>query len=464
VTGINLMRGRHAGVMMHITSLPSPHGIGDLGPAARSYADWCSRHGFTAWQTLPINPIGEGNSPYSAKSAFAMEPLLLSLEDLHADGLLPRSALRSPASLKTGPVRYRQVRQHKLPRIRRSFEAFARRGGLESDAFRDFTQGQQSWLSAWCEDQPGEPDELAFIQFKLDEQWQRLRAHAATRGVGFIGDVPIFVHADSTDVRTRPDLFKLNRRGEPTVVTGVPPDGYCRDGQRWGHPHYNWPAHRKEDFQWWIDRFRRALELVDAVRIDHFIGFVRLYEISARAKTARRGVWKRTPGRAILQRLHNALGQLPFIAEDLGAVTPAVRRLRDDFQLPGMRIAQWGWFHDGSPDAPKNHPKRCVCYPGTHDNDTIRGWYRTLRSDARARFAAATGCQRACEAPAAMVEACLASRADLRIIPMQDLLGLGSAARMNRPGTPRGNWRWRLESGWKAQAARLILRVSRRIG
>ncbi len=441
---IDVLTGRHIGVLMHITSLQSPHGIGDFGPAARSFADWCASEGVSAWQVLPINPIGLGNSPYSGRSAFAIEPLMMSLEDLCSDGLLPKSALRAPAALRCGNVRYREAARFKKPRIRAAFERFSSRGGLQQPAFRRFQSRQSYWLSDWCSDQPGDPNLHAFIQYELHAQWMRLRSHAAKQGVGFIGDVPLFVHANATDVRMRPDLFRLNRRGGPTVVTGVPPDDFCPDGQLWGHPHYDWPAHRKEGFRWWVQRFDRALSLFDAIRIDHFIGFVRLYEVSSRARTARTGKWRRTPGRAILETLRANLGTLPFIAEDLGAVTPAVRRLRDDFGLPGMRIAQWGWFKDASPDAPAQHPARCVCYPGTHDNDTAVGWYRTLPPDARRRFAKATGCTRAAEAPEALVRACLRSPANLRVIPMQDLLGLGAAARMNRPGRPRGNWRWRI--------------------
>ncbi len=444
MSGVDVLSGRHAGVLMHITSLPSPHGVGDLGPCARAFANWCGSQGLSAWQVLPINPIGLGNSPYSGRSAFAIEPLLMSLEDLHEDGLLPKSALRSPATLRQGRVRYRDAARFKLPRMRAAFDRFASNGGLTSRPFRRFCAEQAHWLDDWCRDQHGDAAEHAFIQYTLHRQWMRLRSHAAGRGVGFIGDVPIFVHADSTDVRMRPDLFRLNSRGNPTVVTGVPPDDFCPDGQLWGHPHYDWASHRREGFKWWVDRFDRALTLFDAIRIDHFIGFVRLYEVSARARTARRGVWRRTPGRAILEALQAAFGSLPFIAEDLGAVTPAVRRLRDDFGLPGMRIAQWGWFRDNSPDAPANHPANCACYPGTHDNDTIAGWYRTLPPQARARFRAATGCSRAADAPDALIRACLGAPANLRIIPMQDFLGLGSSGRMNRPGTPRGNWQWRL--------------------
>jgi 4-alpha-glucanotransferase len=448
------VKSRRSGILLHITSLPGGHGIGDLGPAARRQADWMHKAGLDIWQVLPITPIGEGNSPYSGRSTFAMEPLLLSLDDLHTAGLLPRSALRCDASLRSGPTKYVSARRFKSPRITAAFDAFAAKGRLRSRGFTRFLSENASWLPDWCDDQRGEPDEHAFIQFMLERQWKRLRTYAATRGIGFIGDVPIFVHADSTDVRRRPELFRLDRRGEPTVVSGVPPDDFCKDGQRWGHPHYRWAAHRREHFAWWIDRFRLALDRFDAVRVDHFIGFVRLYEVASTAKTARRGVWRRTPGRELLEVLQRELGSLPLIAEDLGEVTPAVRRLRDDFNLPGMRIAQWGFFRDGSPDLPQNHPRRCVCYPGTHDNDTVRSWYRGLSPDAKVRFQDITGCRRGADAAWAMIDACMDAPAECCIIPMQDVLNLGAAARMNRPGTPRGNWRWRMDGHAGAALAR----------
>jgi 4-alpha-glucanotransferase len=435
-----------SGVLLHITSLPARHGVGDLGPQARRFADWVASAGCQAWQVLPITPIGEGNSPYSGRSAFAIEPLFISLEDLHSDGLLPRRALSTEKSLKGGPCRYAAARRFKAPRVRHAFESFSTRNGFRRAAFRRFAESQSHWLNDWCEDQPGEPDELAFVQFTLNEQWLRLRRYAAQRGVGIIGDVPIFVHVDSTDVRRRPELFRLDRRGKPTVVSGVPPDDFCPDGQRWGHPHFDWPAHRREGFRWWIDRFRRGFELFDTIRVDHFIGFVRLYEVSARSKTARKGVWRRTPGRQLLEALQAEFGPLPLIAEDLGAITPAVATLRTDFGLPGMRIAQWGYGSDRSPDRPENFPKRCVCYPGTHDNDTIAGWYRKADADTKGRFQRATGCTHAAQAPQAMIGACLRSQAEWCIIPMQDILALGSAARMNRPGTPKNNWQWRLHT------------------
>lgn len=439
------MRTLRSGILLHITSLPGGHGIGDLGRAARAQADWMKKAGLDAWQVLPTTPIGEGNSPYSGRSAFAMEPLLLSLDDLHADGLLPRSALRCDTALRKGPTKYAAARRFKMPRLKAAFDAFVAHRRHRSRGFARFLTEHEHWLADWCDDQPGDPDQHAFVQFMLARQWAALRQYAAAQGIGFIGDVPIFVHADSTDVRRRPELFRLDRNGNPTVVSGVPPDDFCKDGQLWGHPHYRWAAHRKERFAWWIDRFRLALDRFDAIRVDHFIGFVRLYEVAAHGKTARRGTWRRTPGRALLDILKRELGTLPLIAEDLGVLTPAVHRLRDDFDLPGMRIVQWAFFNDNSPDLPHHHPRNAVCYPGTHDNDTVRGWYRGLTSDARVRFQEAGGCRRAGEAAWSMIELCMGSPAECCMIPMQDVLNLGRAARMNRPGTPRGNWRWRMD-------------------
>lgn len=445
-----------SGILLHITSLPGGHGIGDLGPSARQHADWMKRAGLDAWQVLPITPIGEGNSPYSGRSAFAIEPLLLSLDDLHTDGLLPRSALRPEPTLGRGRTTYRAARRFKRPRLRAAFETFVKKRRQRSRRFRRFVEENEHWLVDWCDDQSGEPDEHAFVQFTLDRQWTILRGYAASHGIGIIGDVPLFVHADSTDVRRRPELFRLDRSGNPTVVTGVPPDDFTADGQLWGHPHYRWTAHRKERFAWWVDRFRLALQRFDVIRVDHFIGFVRLYEIAATAKTARRGIWRRAPGRELLETLQRELGPLPLIAEDLGELTPAVGRLRDDFQLPGMRIVQWAFFGENSPDLPHNHPTRCVCYPGTHDNDTVAGWFRTLPRDAKKRYKAITGCRHASDAAASMIALCMSSPAECCVIPMQDVLKLGSAARMNRPGTPRGNWTWRMGSNAPTALARTI--------
>jgi 4-alpha-glucanotransferase len=445
-----------SGILLHITSLPGGHGIGDLGPAARRQVNWMQRAGLDTWQVLPTTPIGEGNSPYSGRSAFAMEPLLLSLDDLHSEGLLQRSALRRDASLGTGNTKYAAARRFKMLRIRTAFDTFVAKRRHQSAPFRRFLATHEHWIADWCDDQPGDPDEHAFVQFMLDRQWKKLRSYASERGVRFLGDVPIFVHADSTDVRTRPDLFRLDRSGTPTVVTGVPPDDYCADGQLWGHPHYRWVTHKRQNFSWWIDRFKLAFDRFDAIRVDHFIGFVRLYEVASDAKTARHGVWRRTPGRLLLTALEQELGDLPLIAEDLGEVTPAVHALRDDFGLPGMRIVQWAFLRENSADLPANHPQRCVCYPGTHDNDTIRGWYRSLPKPAKARFNDITGCTRAADAAMSMIRLCMSSTAECCIIPMQDVLNLGSSARMNRPGTPRGNWTWRMPRHAPVSIARAI--------
>jgi 4-alpha-glucanotransferase len=262
--------------------------------------------------------------------------------------------------------------------------------------------------------------------------------------VRLIGDLPIFVSLDSADVRDRPELFRLDARGRPVVVTGVPPDCFSKDGQLWEHPHYRWAAHRRERFAWWISRVRIALERFDALRIDHFVGLKHAYEIPGAATHARRGVWRPTPGRELLGAIRARLGDLPLIAEDLGALTPAVERLRDDFALPGMKLLHNAFYGPDSRDLPHHHPRRCVVYPGTHDNDTTRGWWKSLPRDARERFVRFAGADPA-RPEEAMVRLAYGSPANTAIVAAQDLLGLGRAARMNVPGLAEGNWAWRLQ-------------------
>ncbi|MCH2160691.1 MAG: 4-alpha-glucanotransferase [Phycisphaerales bacterium] len=451
-----LLERRLAGVLLHPTSLPARPGdaafIGDLGPASRRFADWLRSAGFGLWQMLPICPVGAGNSPYSGQSSFAIEPMLVSLADLATDGLLPTTAVRIPASIKPTRLdrtRWAAARRFKNPRLELAYERFTRRRSGRA-AFARFEKAHAHWLGDWCgwisQRSGGEPAYHAFVQFLLDTQWQRLRRHTRKKKVHLIGDLPIFTGADSADVAAHPHLFRLDRKGKPTVVTGVPPDAFSPDGQRWGHPHYDWPAHRKQAFGWWCDRVETSLDRFDLLRIDHFVGFVHAYEVSARAKTARRGRWARTPGRELLSAIEDRIGPLPFIAEDLGNVTPAVTRLRRGFNLPGMRILHWAFFNPRSRDLPHNHPTDSVVYPGTHDNDTTVGWWRSLPPEARHRFIAYTGATSRDIAPA-MVRLAVNSPANLAIIQFQDLLGLGKSARMNRPGTALGNWTWRMEPG-----------------
>ena len=312
----------------------------------------------------------------------------------------------------------------------------------------------------------GDPGYHRFLQFEFDRQWRALRGRAAAVRVRLLGDVPIFVERDSADVRAHPELFRLDARGRPRLVTGVPPDSFSSTGQLWGHPHYAWAAHRKTGFRWWIERFERQLSLFDAVRVDHFIGFHRAWQVPASAETAERGRWGHSPGRALLRALRERRGALPLVAEDLGAVTPEVRALRDAFGLPGMRILQHGFGDGASYDRPHNLPSHCVVYPGTHDNDTVRGWWESLPEPDRRRLQVYAG---SCEAdvPAALVRLCFSSPACLAVIPLQDLLGLGSEARMNTPATVGGNWTWRLPrralTARLAEGTRELLEVCERV-
>ena len=452
-----LLSTRRAGVLMHITSLPSPFGAGDLGIAAHEFADWLAAAGFSVWQMLPVGPVGYGDSPYSSPSSFAIEPTFLALEPLVAQGLLAKSdlslATRDKRRLARGNCDFAANRAFRMARYAKASAAFHAANGVKSRDFKRFTD-RSAWLGAWIDFVAGSDPVAramhAWIQFELDRQWAGLRAYCTKRGISLIGDVPIFVTADSADVRANPQLFRLKKDGTPEVLTGVPPDNFTADGQLWGHPHYAWDAHRRERFAWWISRIACAAERFDLVRIDHFIGFHNAYEVPAGARNARKGEWRKAPGRELLTAMAERFEALPLIAEDLGALTPEVEALRDDFGLAGMRIVQNAFWSGKSGDMPHNHPFRAVVYSGTHDNETTEQWWRGRDAGQRARFRAYAGD----DAPhAAMNRIVLASPAALAVLPMQDLLGLGASARMNLPGTASGNWRWRMEPGTVGSAA-----------
>ena len=446
-----LLATRRAGVLMHITSLPSPFGAGDLGIAAHKFADWLAAAGFSVWQMLPVGPVGYGDSPYSSPSSFAIEPTFLALEPLVDRGLLAKSDLkiapRDKRRLGRGDCDFAANRAFRMARYAKAAAAFHAANGARSRDFKRFHE-RASWLGAWVDFVAGTDPTAramhAWIQYELDRQWADLRAYCRKRGIALIGDVPIFVTADSADVRANPSLFRLRKDGTPEVLTGVPPDGFSADGQLWGHPHYAWDAHRAERFSWWISRIACAAERFDLVRIDHFIGFHNAYEVPAGAKTARKGEWRRAPGRELLTAMSGSFEHLPLIAEDLGALTPEVEALRDDFGLAGMRIVQNAFWSGKSGDMPHNHPVRAVVYPGTHDNETTEQWFRSRDAAQRARFRAYAG-----DGPAhqAMNRIALASPAALAVLSMQDILGLGAPARMNLPGTASGNWKWRMDPG-----------------
>ncbi|HLL88297.1 MAG TPA: 4-alpha-glucanotransferase [Tepidisphaeraceae bacterium] len=481
---------RSAGVLMHVTSLPSAHGIGDLGPAAFEWVDLLAEHRVRWWQMLPLGPTGYGESPYQPTSSFAGNPMLISPEALVAEKLLDQRDLAAPKAAASGRVDYSAVAPMRRRLLTRAWERFrdVRVRPLRAAFARFHDEHGRAWLDDFClfaalkrqhagqaywdwpeplrrrakaalaaarRELAGEVDQVAFEQFLVFRQCQALHAHAAERGVGIIGDVPIFVSPDSADVWSRPELFQLDRDGRPSVVAGVPPDLFSADGQRWGNPHYAWREHERTEFRWWTDRVRHSLTQVDLLRVDHFRGFAAAWEVQASSPNARKGRWVPAPGHALLAALVKALdvppGQpLPLIAEDLGLITPDVLELRDAFRLPGMKILQFAWSGGASsPDLPHHHTANAVAYTGTHDNDTTLGWYRAAKAVERRHVWAyvdkPAGSDRA--AVEELTRLAMASPAKLAVVPVQDLLGLGSEARMNTPGTTGGtNWQWHLGS------------------
>jgi len=450
---------------------------------------------------LPVGPAGPGNSPYSALSAFAGSPVLVSLERLVDDGLLRAADIVPVRGLHEDRVSYAAVTRYKLCRLRRAFAAFSSAGGLKQRSYVRFCDSEAHWLddhahyaalrrahggqpwTTWpmairkrsrpaprrVSGQPrSEIDLERFIQYVFDRQWTALRRAAHQAGVGLIGDIPIFVAHDSSDVWAHPELFQLDASGRAKVVSGVPPDLFSRDGQRWGHPHYQWARHRSTGFAWWVARFRRALAQFDAVRIDHFLGFHRVWAVPGRARTARRGKWLKTPGGELFSVLRRRLGSMQVIAEDLGLVTPEAEALRDRFGFPGMRILQFafGEGEESRHNQPHSYPHKCVVYPGTHDNDTIIGWIGKVRRAARRRKdGSLTELDRVLRYTGTsgrtihwdLIRLALLSPANLAVIPLQDVLGLDNSARMNTPATKTGNWQWRV------RRQRLVPRVARRL-
>jgi 4-alpha-glucanotransferase len=474
-----MLKQRASGILLHPTSFPSQGGIGDLGPAAYEFLDFLVAARQTLWQVLPLHPVGLGNSPYSSTSAFAGNVLLISLERLAERGLVSRERIAQLAG-RGGPVDYERVKQTKLPLLsgaarefllsaagkeRAAYDAFLRENSwwLEDfvlfDALRNRFQGQ-SW-NRWPRElalrqpealererrqlQP-ELDTARFLQFAFFEQWRALRLRCAAAGIRIIGDIAIFVSYDSADVWTHPGIFRLDAEQEPEVVAGVPPDAFSETGQRWGNPIYRWPALRQRGYDWWVERVTWALHSCDIIRLDHFRGFQQSWEIPASEPTAVHGRWADGPQEELFNVLSAKLGNLPFIAEDLGLITPDVHALREHLNIPGMRVLQFGF---GDPGAhiylPHRYEPNTVVYTGTHDNDTTAGWWQTLEEDVRRRVLAYLG-EAADGIHWAMVRAAQNSVANLCVVPLQDVLGLGSEARMNTPSVADGNWRWRYHS------------------
>ncbi|MDE2958176.1 MAG: 4-alpha-glucanotransferase [Bacteroidota bacterium] len=461
---------RSSGLLLHVSSLPGGYGIGDLGPEAWRFAEACAAAGQTYWQILPICPTGFGYSPYASPASFAGSPELISPDLLVAEGLLKPEDLAQTPRWEPDQVNYRRIIPFKRELLQQAWQRFPKHG--DTDALQAFALTEDYWLrdhAAFCvtkEANLGKPwpewsvaveywppesllsgpqGYFVFEQFMFMQQWRRLHDRCRQLGVFIIGDLPIYVAHDSSDVWGMQDQFQLDSNGRPTVVAGVPPDFFSRTGQRWGNPIYDWERMAADGYRWWVKRLRRALDLFDIVRLDHFRGFAGYWEIPAAQPTAEVGRWVKGPGAALLESMQNALGPLPLIAEDLGVVTPDVPVLMEQFGLRGMVVLQFG-FDSGTenPHLPHNHSQHLVAYTGTHDNDTLVGWWHTLPGWQRDFAREYLGLQDDAQLCAAAINRVLASSADLVITPVQDVLGLNSLARMNTPGTVGGNWAWRL--------------------
>jgi 4-alpha-glucanotransferase len=475
------IESRAAGILLHPTSLPSRHGIGDLGAGARQFLDWLHAAGLTRWQILPLVPPGPGFSPYATVSALATNLLLIDLEELSELGLLEPRELLPPRGFHPDQVEVEAVEAWKLPLLSRAADRFLAARGDEAlaevhAAFDRFVAGA-SWLEDVClflairSDREGLPwwewgealktrdaaameaerDRLAApiarlraLHFLFERQWTALRHYAADRGVRIIGDVPIYVDLDSADVWGHRDIFQLDAEGRPARVAGVPPDFFSKTGQRWGNPLFDWDALAARGHDFWVRRLARIFELVDVVRLDHFRGFSAYWAIPAEDEDATRGAWVKGPGRALFEDLERALGPRPIIAEDLGVIDDDVEALRDGLKLPGMRILQFAFGESArQPFLPHNHRPRSVVYTATHDNDTTLGWWLGASERERdhvRRYLGVSGHDLVWD----LIRAAFASVAQTAIIPLQDALCLDSGARMNTPGTAEGNWRWRV--------------------
>jgi 4-alpha-glucanotransferase len=480
---------RSSGILCHVTCLPGRWGVGDLGGVSYRFVDWLARAGQGLWQVLPLGPPGFGESPYQSFSAFAGNPLLIGIDRLAEEGWLSRDELDSAPAFSAGTVDFERVALIRDACLTRAFDEFRKAASsatkTEFDAFR---QEQAFWLDDYAlfaalkRDHGDRPwyeweaalvgrqpqalkmkaasladsiDREAFIQFQFDRQWRSLKGYANARGIRLMGDVPIFIAHDSADVWANRQQYFLDADGQPTVIAGVPPDYFSETGQRWGNPLYHWDVMRSDDYAWWSQRLRHAFKAFDLVRLDHFRGFEAYWEIPAESPTAAGGHWVAGPGAVFFRHLLKKLGNLPLVAEDLGVITPAVDALRDEFEFPGMRVLQFAFGDDpkASDYQPHNYPRNCVAYTGTHDNDTTCGWFASQAGAGTTRTAAQIAEERdfalmylgtdGSKIHWDMIRLALASVADTAIVPLQDVLGLGTKARMNLPGSAIGNWRWR---------------------
>jgi 4-alpha-glucanotransferase len=483
---------RSSGILLHPTSLPGRFGVGDLGGEAYRFVDWLAAAGQTYWQIMPLGPTGYGDSPYSAFSAFAGNTILVSPEKLVESGLLDAADIADAPDLPAERVDYGTVIEYKRGLLEKAFQNFARRLGEDEGLRRDY-EGFEGFASTWLDDwalfaalkdehegqpwntwspglarrQPaaveaarqsfaGRVEAHKFSQYVFFQQWLKLKKYANERGVRVVGDMPIFVAHNSADVWSKPELFKLKEDGGPSVVAGVPPDAFSATGQLWGNPIYDWERMRGDGFAWWVSRVRETLKIVDVVRLDHFRGFAAYWEVPAEHETAEHGHWVEAPGREVFNAMKDALGgDLPIVAEDLGTITPDVHQLRDEFQFPGMRVLQFAFGGDPhDTHLPHEFVRDTVAYTGTHDNDTVVGWFQQ-----RSRAEASEGewreralCLKYLGTDGAeinwdFIRAAQMSVAVLAVAQLQDVLGLSAEARMNTPASTEGNWNWRYTHG-----------------
>ena len=470
---------RSSGILLHPTSLPGRYGMGDLGPEAYRFVDWLHEAGQGIWQVLPLGPTGYGDSPYQCFSAFAGNPLLISPEVLLQQGHLLPAEVQGVPDFSAAYVDYGPVIEYKTALLKKAFANFQRLDNeQERRAFVVFCAGKSSWLEDYAlfmalKDHHGgavwttwekdiarrKPEAMArwklalapemerykYLQYQFYQQWAALRRYVQQRQMRIVGDIPIFVAHDSADVWAHPELYYLDGDGNPTVVAGVPPDYFSETGQLWGNPLYRWERMAQTGYSWWIERFRAVFELVDMLRLDHFRGFEGYWEVPAREKTAVHGRWVKGPGAELFRAVERALGKLPIIAEDLGVITPEVVALRDQFEFPGMRILQFAFASDAHDSfLPHNYVPNCVVYTGTHDNDTTWGWFKACTAQEREAVLAYLGSDGR-DISWDMLRWLFASVADTAIVPLQDVLSLGTEARMNYPSRLGGNWSWRLQ-------------------
>jgi len=491
---------RRAGVLLHPTSLPSAFGIGDLGPAAHAYLDWLDAAGISWWQVLPLHPPGPGNSPYSATSTFAGNPLLISPALLLDDGLLVPDDLDDRPELTNEWVDFSAVIPWKRRIFRRAFDRFKLESGTMADELERFCASNEVWLedyalfaalkaafdgAAWYEwphdlamrdsdalnrwrtEHHDEIDYEIFVQLLFHRQWRALREHAADVGIGILGDVPIFVARDSAEVWAHPELFLMDDQRRPTVVAGVPPDYFSPTGQLWGNPLYDWSRMADDGYAWWIERLHHTLATVDLVRLDHFRGFAAYWEVPADATVATNGRWIEGPGRRFFDAVSEALGGLPFVAEDLGEITDDVVTLRDDLGLPGMAVLHFGFStNPRSSFIPYSHTRNLVVYTGTHDNNTTLGWFLDDASDSERDLVRSYVGSSCAEVNWDLTRLAMGSVADLAVVPHQDLAGLGADCRMNTPAVAEGNWSfrlmpWMLDSGIRERLAEMVVTFGR---